>query len=63
MKTYMVCYTDFLGVTGAAGFVGVEISGTILESGGDVVCLDVIDAPPVDSWGKFYKPAEKAELI
>ncbi|KZF20137.1 oxidoreductase [Xylona heveae TC161] len=37
-------------VTGAAGFLGREVAGSILEAGGDVVCLDVVPTPPPESW-------------
>ena len=28
--------------------------GAILESGGDVVCLDIVDVPPESVWSELY---------
>lgn len=39
-------------VTGAGGFLGTTVASTILEVGGDVVCLDVMEAPKGSDWGK-----------
>ncbi|KAK9418970.1 putative D-arabinitol 2-dehydrogenase [Seiridium unicorne] len=46
-------------VTGASGFLGTTVAGSILESGGDVVCLDVVDAPKPADWEPVRKAAEK----
>ncbi|KAK9770837.1 putative D-arabinitol 2-dehydrogenase [Seiridium cardinale] len=46
-------------VTGASGFLGTTVAGSILESGGDVVCLDVVDAPKPADWEPIRKAAEK----
>lgn len=43
---------DIWTVTGASGFLGVTVAAAILESGGDVVCLDVMEAPKPDDWGE-----------
>ncbi|KAJ5379857.1 uncharacterized protein N7496_002285 [Penicillium cataractarum] len=37
-------------VTGAAGFLGVAVTASILESSGDVVCLDVMEEPKPSEW-------------
>ncbi|OAA63406.1 oxidoreductase, short chain dehydrogenase/reductase family [Niveomyces insectorum RCEF 264] len=39
-------------VTGASGFLGIHVSTAILESGGDVVGLDVGETPPAAHWDK-----------
>lgn len=38
-------------VTGGAGALGSAVVAGILESGGDVVCLDVVDTPGEATWG------------
>ncbi|KAI1075956.1 short-chain dehydrogenase [Whalleya microplaca] len=52
-------------VTGGAGFLGLETAKAVLESGGDVVCLDIAGAPPVEPWSGLEKLAaeQKQELI
>lgn len=40
-------------VTGGGGAVGLEAARSILESGGDVVCLDRQDKPLPGPWGKY----------
>ena len=42
----------FLLVTGGCGAVGLEAARAILESGGDVVCLDLPAEPPGDAWSE-----------
>jgi len=39
-------------VTGASGFLGVEVAVAILQSGGDVVALDLRPSPPATEWGE-----------
>ena len=38
-------------VTGGAGALGSAVVRAVLESGGDVVCLDVVDVPAESVWG------------
>jgi NAD(P)-dependent dehydrogenase (short-subunit alcohol dehydrogenase family) len=38
-------------VTGGGGSVGLEAARAILESGGDVICLDRQDEPLQEPWG------------
>lgn len=48
-------FTDnstFATVTGASGFLGVEVAVAILQSGGDVVALDLRPSPPTVEWGE-----------
>ena len=40
-------------VTGGAGYLGVQVADTVLESGADVVCLDVVQSPPEEPWSTF----------
>jgi hypothetical protein len=44
---------DFFSVSGGAGAVGVVVGKAILESGGDVVFLDLMPHPPADKWRKL----------
>lgn len=46
-------------VTGASGFLGVQVSTAILESGGDVVGLDIVESPPAQVWGPVEETAKK----
>ena len=39
-------------MTGGAGFLGIEVTGAILESGGDVLSLDIVQAPPEEHWSE-----------
>ncbi|KAJ5084728.1 hypothetical protein NUU61_009307 [Penicillium alfredii] len=49
----------FLSVTGAGGLVGTTVTQAILESGGDVVCLDVMEAPNQAEWTNIEAAAKK----
>lgn len=40
-------------VTGANGFLGTALAITVMESGGDVVCLDLAPKPTAQNWGEF----------
>lgn len=42
--------SDFTIVTGASGFLGVTVIAAVLECGGDVVGLDVVETPKADDW-------------
>ncbi|KAI8711961.1 hypothetical protein NCS52_01461200 [Fusarium sp. LHS14.1] len=46
-------------ITGGAGYLGIEVAGTILETGGDVVCLDVLDKPPAEPWSQLNNLAKQ----
>ncbi|KAI0025803.1 oxidoreductase [Xylariomycetidae sp. FL0641] len=46
-------------VTGANGFLGTTLATAILESGGDVVCLDVMESPTSADWNSVQAAAEK----
>lgn len=39
-------------VSGGGGSVGLEVARSVLESGGDVVCLDSQDEPLAEPWGQ-----------
>ncbi|KAI1841787.1 hypothetical protein JX265_007109 [Neoarthrinium moseri] len=46
-------------VTGASGFLGTTVTESVLESGGDVICLDVLDKPTAPSWSAVEDAATK----
>ncbi|KAI0171225.1 oxidoreductase [Pestalotiopsis sp. NC0098] len=46
-------------VTGASGFLGTTVAASVLETGGDVICLDVVDSPKSSDWDAVLKAAEK----
>lgn len=40
-------------VTGAGRGLGIVLAEAILESGGDVICLDILPAPSEDAWDRI----------
>lgn len=46
-------------VTGASGFLGTTVAASVLETGGDVICLDVMDSPKSSDWGKISNTPSK----
>ncbi|KAJ6044999.1 uncharacterized protein N7446_003200 [Penicillium canescens] len=46
-------------VTGAAGFMGTTLTEAMLESGADVVCLDVMSSPKQEEWATLEAAAKK----
>jgi hypothetical protein len=42
-------------VSGGAGAVGTTVAKAILESGGDVVLVDIVDFPGPQCWGKLFE--------
>ncbi|KAK1845658.1 short chain dehydrogenase reductase family [Colletotrichum chrysophilum] len=46
-------------ITGGAGYLGVEAAGCILDSGGDVVCLDVLENPRTEVWNQLLAVAHE----
>ncbi|KAF6825804.1 short chain dehydrogenase reductase family [Colletotrichum musicola] len=48
-----------IAITGGAGYLGVEAARCILESGADVVCLDVVETPRPAGSSKFEEVAKK----
>lgn len=45
--------TNFHSVSGGAGAVGIAVGKTILESGGDVLFLDILAHPSNEAWSTF----------
>ncbi|KAE8349944.1 hypothetical protein BDV28DRAFT_163277 [Aspergillus coremiiformis] len=45
-------------ITGAHGFLGTTLAMAILESGGDVVCLDLPESPTAENWQDVETAAE-----
>ncbi|KAF0324337.1 short chain dehydrogenase reductase family [Colletotrichum asianum] len=50
-------------ITGGAGYLGVEAAGCILDSGGDVVCLDVVEKPRTEVWNQLLAVAQKHDRL
>ncbi|RDW59423.1 hypothetical protein BP6252_12510 [Coleophoma cylindrospora] len=46
-------------VTGGVGFMGSATSESILEVGGDVICLDYLQEPKMDIWDRIQSKAQK----
>jgi NAD(P)-dependent dehydrogenase (short-subunit alcohol dehydrogenase family) len=46
-------------VTGGGGAMGLEVTGSILESGGDVVCVDRAESPLPEPWAKVQRIADQ----
>ncbi|KAF9873837.1 short chain dehydrogenase reductase family [Colletotrichum karsti] len=46
-------------ITGGAGYLGIEVAGTVLEAGGDVVCLDIVASPPEEPWSNLADLAKQ----
>ncbi|KAI1504791.1 oxidoreductase [Biscogniauxia marginata] len=44
-------------VTGASGFLGTTVAASVLESGGDVVCLDIAATPISTDWASVESAA------
>ncbi|KAL2014301.1 hypothetical protein VTN00DRAFT_1826 [Thermoascus crustaceus] len=45
-------------ITGGTGALGLEVAGSVLESGGDVICIDLPELPPEAGWTKVQAIAE-----
>ena len=48
-------------VTGGGGAMGLEIASSVLESGGDVVCVDRAERPLPEPWAKVQRIAERCK--
>ncbi|KAE9375180.1 oxidoreductase [Stipitochalara longipes BDJ] len=46
-------------ITGGGGSIGLEVASSILESGGDVVCVDRAESPLEEPWVKVQRLAEE----
>jgi FlaA1/EpsC-like NDP-sugar epimerase len=46
-------------ITGGGGSIGLEVASSILESGGDVVCVDRAESPLEEPWTKVQQLAEQ----
>ncbi|KAG8624319.1 hypothetical protein KVT40_007386 [Elsinoe batatas] len=46
-------------ITGAAGFLGSTLATAILQSGADVIALDLLPAPPASSWDEVEAAAKE----
>ncbi|KAF2485799.1 dehydrogenase with different specificitie [Neohortaea acidophila] len=50
-------------ISGGAGYLGMEVAGAVLECGGDVVLMDVVDAPPKHAWDQLQLLADKVRRL
>jgi NAD(P)-dependent dehydrogenase (short-subunit alcohol dehydrogenase family) len=46
-------------ITGGGGSIGLEVATSVLESGGDVVCVDRAERPLEEPWAKVQQLAEQ----
>ncbi|KAH8588909.1 oxidoreductase [Bisporella sp. PMI_857] len=46
-------------ITGGGGAMGLEVAGSVLESGGDVICVDRAASPLLEPWAKVQRIAEQ----
>ncbi|RDW61409.1 D-arabinitol 2-dehydrogenase [Coleophoma crateriformis] len=46
-------------ITGGAGAVGISVAGSILESGGDVICFDRAVVFPAEDWARLQSIAKE----
>ena len=48
-------------VTGGGGAMGLEVASSVLESGGDVVCVDRAENPLPEPWARVQRVAERCK--
>src|SRR5436305_210037 len=46
-------------ITGGGGAVGLEVAKSVVESGGDAICLDLAEKPLQEEWQRAETAAEK----
>ena len=51
-----------VAVTGGARGIGITLAMGIVESGGHVACLDILDAPSADEWAALQKVASASKV-
>lgn len=51
-----------IAITGAGRGVGITLAAAVLEAGGHVACLDILDAPAAEEWAAIQKTAKAARL-
>lgn len=52
-----------IAITGAGRGLGITLAAAVLEAGGNVACLDVLDEPAAEEWAAIEKTAKAAKLL
>lgn len=51
-----------IAITGAGRGLGITLAAAVLEAGGHVACLDILDAPAAEAWAALQRTAQTAGL-
>lgn len=51
-----------IAITGGGRGLGITLAAAVLEAGGHVACLDILDAPVADEWAAIQKTAKVSGL-
>lgn len=49
-------------ITGGGRGLGITLAGAVLEAGGHVACLDILDTPAAEEWAALQKTAKASSL-
>lgn len=52
-----------IAITGAGRGLGITLAAAVLEAGGNVACLDILDEPAAEEWAAIEKTAKAANLL
>lgn len=51
-----------IAITGGGRGLGITLAAAVLEAGGNVACLDILEAPAAEEWAAIQKTAKAAKL-
>ncbi|KAI1311480.1 short chain dehydrogenase [Xylaria venustula] len=51
-----------VAITGGGRGLGIALAGAVLEAGGHVACLDILQTPAADEWAVLQKTAKPSKL-
>ncbi|KAJ0115493.1 hypothetical protein J7T55_012773 [Diaporthe amygdali] len=51
-----------IAITGGGRGVGITLAAAVLEAGGNVACLDILEAPAAEEWAAIEKTAKESGL-
>ncbi|KAL1861528.1 hypothetical protein Daus18300_008791 [Diaporthe australafricana] len=51
-----------IAITGGGRGVGITLAAAVLEAGGNVACLDILETPAAEEWAAIEKTAKASEL-
>lgn len=51
-----------IAITGGGRGLGITLAAAVLEAGGNVACLDILEAPAAEEWAAIHKTAKAAKL-